>query len=128
MNSSYLPIWELDFTTKGNRQLHHSKRDIALEHAIETQVTEKLRNNFSFRYMEMDNQLQRMGTQGLESKLIGTLSHCNLCHPSANWLGLHSPKDKIRLSGLWLIQHLGSTGISDNDKALIESILTKPLQ
>jgi hypothetical protein len=30
-----------------------------------------------------------MGSQGLESRLIGTIAQCKLCRPSKNWLGLY---------------------------------------
>lgn len=42
----------------------------------------------------------------LEASLIATISQCEECSPSANWLGLASPKPKIKNSGLWQEQHL----------------------
>jgi hypothetical protein len=55
----------------------------------------------------------------LESSLIGTLAHCNLCKPSEKWLGNYSPKQQIRDSGLWLVQHLKANGIKEKDKEVI---------
>ena len=57
-----------------------------------------------------------MGSKGIESRLIGTLSECEECLPSDNWLGHHSPVSKIKNSGLWLYQHLSDPSISDSDK------------
>ena len=57
-----------------------------------------------------------MGKGCLESHLIGTIARCKLCGPSENWLGKHSPKKKIRTSGLWLVQHLREDEINGNDK------------
>jgi len=51
---------------------------------------------------------ERIGSKGLESKLIGTVSGCTRCKPSVSWLGNYSPKKQIRASGLWLTQHLNT--------------------
>src|SRR5712671_1650559 len=42
----------------------------------------------------------------LESQMISTVSLCDGCQPSAQWLGLSSPRAKIRESGLWLVNEL----------------------
>jgi len=115
----YLPIWEFDFMDGKNVREHSNKRDFALEENIENQITETLKSKFSFRFIEIMDQKARMGKDGLESRLIGTLSHCSKCCPSNDWLGRYSSKEKIRNSGLWLIQHLGSPGITEDDKRLI---------
>jgi hypothetical protein len=51
----------------------------------------------------------------LESKIISTISLCDECKPSEKWLGLFSPKEKIRKSGLWLVNELWKTPLSDKD-------------
>ena len=51
----------------------------------------------------------------LESKMISTISHCAECCPSANWLGLFSPKEKICPSGLWLVNELYAERLSVED-------------
>ncbi len=40
------------------------------------------------------------------SKLISTVSLCKNCIKSQNWLGNYSPKEKIRESGLWVVNEL----------------------
>jgi len=65
------------------------------------------------------SQVERMGSKGLESCLIGTLAGCKLCKQSNNWLGNYSPKQQIKESGLWLVQHLKASGINENDKETI---------
>ena len=114
--NDYLKIWNLDFTTKKNRTELSHLRNIPLEKKIETQVTNLLQNNFSFKYLIVKGQEKRMGSKGIESRLIGTLSECEECLPSDNWLGHHSPVSKIKNSGLWLYQHLSDPSISDSDK------------
>lgn len=125
MNPDYLAIWNIDFTKKINRMKFKHKRDIAFETKIEQMITKRLRDNFSFRYIEIADQDQRMGKKGLESRLIGTLSHCRLCESSPKWLGRSSPKKAIEESGLWLIQHLNSEGIRKTDKDLIQHLINK---
>jgi hypothetical protein len=92
--------------TKRNKERWGSKRDIEKEKRVEEMITRIIRERFSFRFIILESQAERMGSKGLESSLIGTLSHCKLCKPSANWLGNYSPIKKIRESGLWLVQHL----------------------
>ena len=117
--SPYLEIWNVDLIPKKNREKYRHLRKIELEKEIEEQVTYILRNNFSFRFMVVENEDNRKGKKGLESTFIGTISHCKLCRPSSNWLGLFSPKIKIAESGLWLEQHLGAKGMNEDDKRMI---------
>jgi hypothetical protein len=59
----------------------------------------------------------------LESKLISTLSLCTECKPSLNWLGNHSPKEKIKMSGLWNEQKLNKESLSEKDFEELRRIL-----
>jgi len=120
-NDKYLQVWEIDFTIKKNRENFRHLRDIEKEIEIESEITIILRKNFSFRYLELGSQAERIGTAGLESSLIGTISHCKLCRPSNKWLGKDSPKKQIKESGLWLVQHLKANGINERDKKIISS-------
>ena len=116
---SYLEIWNIDFMKRKNVELWKSKRNIEKERKLEEMITKIIRERFSFRFIVLDNQTERMGSKGLESSLIGTLSHCKLCKASSNWLGNFSPIRKIKESGLWLVQHLKSEPINENDKKVI---------
>ncbi len=42
----------------------------------------------------------------MESKLISTISWCEDCFASQDWLGNSSPKSKIVQSGLWQVNEL----------------------
>jgi len=119
----YLQIWEIDFTTRANRESLGHKRDIEKEKRIESTITKTLRERFSFRFIVIDNQTERMGSKGLESSLIGTVASCKLCRHSDNWLGNNSPKQQIKKSGLWLVQHLKANGINKNDKRTIFNLI-----
>ena len=115
-NSKYLKIWNTDFTTKKNREELSHLRNIKFEKEIETKVTKLLHENFSFKFLIVEGEEGRIGSKGIESKLIGTLSHCEKCTSSKRWLGNHSPVSKIQNSGLWLYQHLADEPISESDK------------
>ena len=78
-----------------------------------------LRDDFSFRFLLIDDEIERIGNRGLESSLIGTIAKCELCNPSERWLGNHSPVDAIRNNGLWLIQHLQSDEINNEEQKFI---------
>ena len=121
----YLEIWEIDFLPRANRDKYSGLRDIEKEKSIEKQITEILRNNFFFRFVIIENEDERIGSKGLESKLIGTVSRCTMCKPSMNWLGNYSLKKQIRTSGLWLIQHLNVEGITEEDIPVIEKLIQK---
>lgn len=121
----YLRIWEVDFTTIRKREEYGHLRDIQKEKKIELEVTRILIENFSFRFIVADEQIKRMGAEGLESSLIGTVAGCKLCTTSEKWLGNYSPKKQIRESGLWLIQHLKAEGINKSDKESLLNAITR---
>jgi hypothetical protein len=123
----YLSVWEMDFTTRELRERNRHLRDIRKEVAIEREVTRMLRENFSFRFIEVADQVHRMGSEGLERGLIGTLASCPHCEPSAEWLGNYSPKPKICQSGLWLIQHLRAAPLSPAQQSLIAGAIEKTI-
>jgi hypothetical protein len=115
----YLPVWEIDFTSKASREKSGHLRDVQTEKQVEAEVTQLIRENFSFRFIEIENQSRRMGRRGLESHLIGTVARCGHCQPSGSWLGNHSPKREIRESGLWLVHHLHAESISEEERGMI---------
>lgn len=115
-NKDYLDIWDKKFTEKETIKEFSHLRDVELEKRTESEVTRIIRKSFSFRFLNIENQDERIN---LESKLIATLAQCNICKPSENWLGLHSPINAIRTSGLWQTQHLDSEPINENDKEKI---------
>ena len=57
----------------------------------------------------------------IETKIISTVSWCSECKPSLNWFGLTSPKDKIRESGLWLVNELYKEGFTQSEFDLFEA-------
>lgn len=122
-DSPYLAVWNIDFTKKESLKKHGGLRDVGEERRIEAEVTRILRENFSFRFVMLEGQAERMGSAGLEARLIGTVARCGACRPSPGWLGQHSPVEKIRQSGLWLVQHLAAEPLREGDrKRLVDGI------
>jgi hypothetical protein len=109
----YLSVWEKNLTARKARDAKRHLRDMSKEAAIEREVTQILRQEFSFRFIEIADR------QGLERALIGTLASCSQCGPSEGWLGCYSPKVPIRKSGLWLIHHLKAASLCSVQMDLI---------
>jgi len=84
----FLKQWEIDLTTKKAKELHSNSIDLTKQKEIEKRVTKYVRDNFSFVVFQIDNKDKRLE---LESKIISTVSLCDECKPSPNWLGLSSP-------------------------------------
>jgi hypothetical protein len=111
-NDSYLKEWELDLTTREGKEKFGSLIDKEKQKRIEKEVSDYIQNNFSFIVFPIENKEKRLE---IESKIISTISLCNDCKPSSNWLGLYSPKDKIKESGLWLVNELNKKEISNEE-------------
>lgn len=124
-NDDYLKIWNIDFTTRKNREKYGNFRNIEKEKEIEKKISEILRNEFYFRYIIIEDMQERMGSSGLESSIIGTVTQCSICRPSNNWFGKDSPIMEIKNSGLWQVQHLNSPGLNNQEKKAIENSISK---
>jgi hypothetical protein len=109
---SYLEMWELDLTPKKSKDEHSSRIDFEKQKAIEKKVTKYIQDNFSFVVLHVDDKKDRLE---LESKIISTVSSCKECKPSKTWLGLFSPKEKIRTGGLWLVNELYKTPLTNEE-------------
>ncbi len=116
----FLEHWNLDLTTRAKREQYQDIVDSEHRSQIEKRVSAYIQDGFSFSAFSVDNKEDRLR---VESKLISTVSWCDKCEPSSAWLGMYSPKQKIRDSGLWLVNELYKTAFSDSDiKGFGESI------
>ena len=111
-NDSFLQQWEYDLTSTKNRGKYISLVDLDKLQEIEAIVSQYIQKNFSFVVIELDGKERRLE---YESRLISTISLCKECYPSSDWFGLHSPKKKIRESGLWLVNELYKKPFSDEE-------------
>lgn len=119
----YLSVWDIDFIPRASRETDGFRRDVEKERQIEGEVTRIIREQFTFRWLELDGEARRMGSQGLEAAFIGTLASCGECHPTSDWLGRSSPRPKITRSGLWQEQHLTASEFTEDSIAEIAAML-----
>ena len=119
---AFLEQWELDLTTKEAKEKHSGSVDFKKQREVEKEVTKYIQGNFSFIVFQIDNLKKRLE---IESKIISTISLCNECAPSKNWLGLFSPKEKIGKSGLWLVNELWKTPLNNEGMLEIKKLLKK---
>jgi hypothetical protein len=115
-NDYYLRIWNIDYTSKENRLKMNLMRNIEKEKQIESDISKTLRERFSFRFIVLEDPQKKIGKEGVESRLIDTVTSCNVCKASEGWLGRFSPIEEIRNGKLWLSQYLVSEDITDQDK------------
>lgn len=108
----FLEQWEYDLTSRKNRERYLDRVDLKKLQKIETIVSGYIQDHFSFVVLEVANKKFRLK---YESRLISTISLCEVCCPSNNWFGLHSPKNKIRESGLWLVNELYKESFSTEE-------------
>ncbi len=118
----FLNLWELDLTTKKARAELAGKINLSRQKEIEKEVTKYIQDNFSFVVFEVPQKNKRLN---FEAKLISTVSLCEECEPSQNWLGLLSPKNKIRESGLWQVNELYKEPLNENDFDELRKIIKK---
>ena len=118
-NDNFIDMWELDLTTADAKKKHSEKIDWKKQKDIETKVTKYIKSNFTFCVFEVIDKKIRLD---LESKIISTVSLCNICNQSKDWLGNYSPKIKIKESGLWLVNELYKTPLNNKDIKVLEKV------
>lgn len=99
----YLPLWELDITSKAEKEKNLKLLDLNFEKKIEKRISDYIQNNFLFCVFRVDSKGERLFW---ESKIVSTLAKSNELKSSKNWLGNHSTKEKIKASGLWQVNEL----------------------
>ena len=120
----FLAQWELDLTTREAKLRHSGRINFDKQQNIETQVSKYIRKNFTFVALRVESKASRLE---LESKIISTASMCRECSSSDEWLGRHSPKAKICISGLWLVNELYKNPLSQSDLNHLKAIAQVPL-
>jgi hypothetical protein len=109
---SYIGEWELDLTTRKNKDKYLKLVDQAYQSKIENEVTELIQKEFSFTVLE---ELDKGSRLLLKSRIVSEVSKCAECKGSPNWIGKYSTKDKIRESGLWQENELYKKGFTQDE-------------
>ncbi len=116
----FLQQWEWDLTTRSAKERYLQLLDEEKRCQVERAVTEYIQQHFSFVVFAVESKRERLEW---EQKIISTVSCCKICRPCSNWLGLHSPKDKIRESGLWLVNGLYKEPFSYKELETLKRII-----
>lgn len=118
-NDPFLEQWEYKLTSRENKAKYQHLVDMDKQSEVEKSVSQYIQQNISFVCFEVKEKDLRLE---LKAKLISTFSLCNGCSASRNWLGLSSPKEKIRESGLWLINHLYKEPLSLDNYEIVKRL------
>ena len=124
-NDPFLDQWELDLTTSEAKRKFLPVLDLSKQKRVERQVSEYIQKHLCFVVCRVNNKKKRLDW---ESRLISTVSLCTECRPSPTWLGNYSPKDKISQSGLWNVNDLYKTPLSESDFLDLLNECGKPFQ
>lgn len=116
----FLDKWELDLTTREAKLKYAHMINFDEQAKIENQVSQYIQENFSFVAFEMNNKEERLLW---ESRIISTVSLCSVCKPSSKWLGKFSTKEKIKESGLWLVNELYKKPINQQEFEVLRKIV-----
>ncbi len=119
-NDPFIEQWnKKNLAKKIKKALDSNSDEFIKQEEIEKRVTKYIQKNISFVVFQIDDKDKRLE---LESKIISTVSLCDECKPSQNWLGLFSPVEKIRRSGLWLVNELWKTPLSEDNLKELKNI------
>lgn len=108
----FLEEWNWDLTTRENKDKLLPILDKEKQKQVEQEVSKYIKEYFTFSVLEVVSKEERLD---LESKIISSVSLCEECKPTKNWLGNSSPVNKIRQSGLWLVQGLYKKPLSKEE-------------
>jgi len=117
---NFINSWDIDLTSIKNKILFKDQIDLEYQKKIEDRVSQYMKTNFSFCCFEVENKKDRLI---FESRLISTISRCNECLGNEGWLGNDSPKEKIRKSGLWLVNELYKEPLSKLEYKELSSLI-----
>ncbi len=118
-HDSFLEQWELDLTTKEAKNKYKDSIDFEKQREIEKEVTKYIQTKFTFVVFPIEDKEKRLS---VESKIISTVSACAECNPSPSWLGLFSPREKIRKSGLWLVNELYKEELNEKEMEELKNL------
>lgn len=122
-NDPYLDIWATNTSNRSETiKKLGDKFDIQRQKEIEDQVTKYMLDNLSFICFEVKTEEERLR---LEEGLIATLNCCKNFNKSIDWLGNYSPVEKIKESGLWLIQGLNKQPLTYQEVNYIKTLVNK---
>lgn len=86
----------------------------------ESRVTEYIVQAVRFRVLPITNREER---NRFEARLVATIAACEICRPSAAWLGRFAYSEKVRESGLWNSEFVGGEPLTAEDLSRLELLV-----
>ena len=114
-NNPYSKEWEYDTTSREGKEKYAKLLNLEFEKELEKRISTYIHENLSFVVFEVKTKEERLFW---EERIIATLSKAanhGEIKPSDKWLGNFSPIEKIRNSGLWLVQGLDKEGLTEEE-------------
>jgi hypothetical protein len=109
-SNPYLSLWELDITSRAEKEKNLKLLDLDYEKKMEKRISNYVQTNLSFCVFQIDTKDDRLFW---ESKIVSTLAKASDIKSSENWLGNQSTKDKIKVSGLWQVNELYNDSLTE---------------
>lgn len=106
----YLNFWELDITSRAEKEKNLKLLDLDFEKGMEKIISNYVQTNLSFCVFQIETKDDRLFW---ESRIVSTLAKATGIKSSENWLGNQSTKDKIKLSGLWQVNELFNDSLTE---------------
>ncbi len=116
----YLRVWNLDSTSRKDKDKNSSQIDVPKQEEVEAAVLSVITGTFTVVVLGATDHIRACE---IEKLCIATVAGCDVCGPSKEWLGSHSTNSKIRESGLWQVQHLRGKGLSASDLRQLGSLI-----
>lgn len=110
-NDHFLEHWNLDCTTKKNKQRYKDIIDFEKQQNIEEKVSRHISEKLSFSVFKVEDKDERLA---IEEGLLSLLTSCDHCKPSSSWLGSKHQDKRIR-QGLWNVQGLKGKPFNEDD-------------
>ena len=115
-NHPYAKEWEYDTTSREGKEKYAELLNLELEKELEKRISTHIHENLSFVVFEVETEEDRLFW---EEKIIATLSQA-----ANHWLGNSSHIEKIRKSGLWLVQGLDKEGLTEEEFEKLKQIVS----
>jgi len=98
----------------------HGERTCSRCKPVEQEVSQLLKEHFSFRCVRIVDRTER---NRFEQLLIASLARCPGCKASATWLGRHAYSSNVRQSGLWNSDFIDSLPLISSELARFENLV-----
>jgi hypothetical protein len=119
-NDPFLDHWNIDLTSRVAKDAYGGQIDREKQRQVERKVTDYVRSRLRFVVFEVPSKDERLR---LESRLVATVSLCEVCTPTGRWLGRHSPTPKVRESGLWQEHQLYKAPLTPDELLMLRDRL-----